>query len=145
VTNPGSAALAESKRLPLVWSELAATATAWASVVPEARDPREAPGIWSGDWVLKPAFGNTGDHVALRDRLSRSEWRRRVATALLRPRRWVAQRRFHSLPLESPMGPVHACIGVYVVDGQPAGAYGRISPTAVIDYTAIDAAVLVQG
>ena len=94
--------------------------------------------------MLKPAFGNTGDGVALRDRLSRSEWYVRVAAALARPRDWVAQRRFHSVPLESPRGPLHACIGVYVVDGAVAGAYGRLSLSPVIDYAAIDAAVLVE-
>ena len=97
-----------------------------------------------GDWVLKPAFGNTGDHVAVRDHLSKAAWIGRVLTALAEPRRWVAQRRFHSTPLESPRGPVHACIGVYVVDGRVAGAYGRVSSSPVIDYAAVDVAVLVE-
>jgi glutathionylspermidine synthase len=144
VSNPGCAALTESKRLPLLWPELDAGTATWRSVMPEVFDPREAPGLLTGDWVLKPAFGNTGDGVILRRRAPRSAWMGRVAFALMRPRRWVAQRRFRSSPLESPIGPVHACIGVYVVNGLACGAYGRVSPTAIMDYSAIDAAVLVE-
>jgi glutathionylspermidine synthase len=144
VSNAGTAALTESKRLPLLWSELDSPSVAWRSAVPPTFDPREAGRALHGDWVLKPAFGNTGDGIALRRHMSPSEWVRRLASALLRPRRWVLQQRFRSLPLESPMGPVHACVGVYVVDGRVAGAYGRISPTAFIDHCAIDTAVLVE-
>jgi glutathionylspermidine synthase len=145
VSNPGCAALTESKRLPLLWAELDAPTAMWRGLTPEAFDPREARRLATGDWVLKPAFGNTGDGVLLRQRTSRSTWLRRSAAALVRPRRWVVQRRFPSIALESPMGPVHACVGVYVIDGQAAGAYGRVSSAAVIDYAAIDTAVLVEG
>jgi hypothetical protein len=144
VTNPGSAALTESKRLPLVWSDLDACSTTWRSVLPETRDPREARDLWSGDWVLKPAFGNTGDDVMLRSTSSRSTWFRRVLGALTNPRRWVAQRRFGSAAIDSPRGPLHVCIGVYAVDGRAVGAYGRLSPSKVIDGEAIDAAVLLE-
>ena len=144
VSNPGCAAFTESKRLPVVWSELDRSTVTWRAVLPEARDPRDARGLLGGDWVLKPAFGNTGDHVALRDRMSKTAWAQRVLAALAEPRRWVAQRRFHSTPLESPRGLVHACIGVYVVDGRVTGAYGRLSASPVIDYAATDVAVLVE-
>lgn len=146
VSNPGSAALTESKRLPLVWSELDARTDTWRSVLPETRDPRDVRGLWRGrgDWILKPAFGNTGDLVTLRECTSRSTWHRRVLAAIARPRRWVAQRRFQGLAIESPRGPMHACVGVYVVDGHARGAYGRLSPSPVIDNAAIDTAVLVE-
>jgi glutathionylspermidine synthase len=144
VSNAGTAALTESKRLPLLWSELDTPNVAWRSTMPPTFDPLEAPSVLRGDWVLKPTFGNTGDGVALRQRMSRSQWARNVGLALLRPRQWVVQERFRSVPLESSMGPVHACVGVYVVDGRAAGAYGRISPTAFIDHSAIDTAVLVE-
>jgi hypothetical protein len=144
VSNPGSAAFTESKRLPVFWSELDASTSVWRSVLPETRDPREARGLLGGEWVLKPAFGNTGEHVALRQRMSTTAWLKSALSALAQPRRWVAQRRFHSTPLESPRGPLHACVGVYVVDGHVAGAYGRLSPSPVIDFAATDAAVLVE-
>lgn len=126
VSNPGCAILSESKRAPLTWPDLDSSTETWRRVTPEARDPRDVPRRRSGDWVIKPAFGHT-----------------RGASA--RPSRWIAQRRFASVPIESPIGPVHACVGVYVVDGCVAGAYGRLSKTPVIDARAIDVATLVEG
>jgi hypothetical protein len=36
------------------------------------------------------------------------------------------------------------CIGVYVIDGEVAGAYGRLSRGLVTDYSARDAAILIR-
>jgi hypothetical protein len=144
VSNPGCVAFTESKRLPLVWSELDASTTVWRSLLEESREPRDVRALARGEWVLKPAFGNTGDHVALRERMSRTAWLQTVLASLARPRRWVAQRRFHSTPIQSVVGPVHACIGVYVVDGRAVGTYGRLSPVPLIDFEAMDVAVLVE-
>ena len=60
-----------------------------------------------------------------------------------RPGGWVAQRRFATVALASPIGRVRPCIGVYVVDGRAAGAYARLSRGAVVDYSAVDVALLV--
>ena len=57
--------------------------------------------------------------------------------------RWVAQRRFEACPIESPAGPIYPCIGVYTVNGCPKGIYGRFSYTPVIDFAAVDVAVLI--
>jgi hypothetical protein len=37
---------------------------------------------------------------------------------------------------------MYPCLGVFTVDGRAAGIYGRLSPRPVIDYAAVDAAVL---
>jgi hypothetical protein len=144
VTNAGVAALTESKRLPLLWDELDAPSTAWQRILPQTRDPRGARDLLRGDWVLKPAYGNTGDDVTVRRAVSAASWARCAVSALARPSRWVAQRRFTVTPLDTPRGRLHPCIGVYVVDGRAAGAYGRLALGAVVDYAAIDAAVLVD-
>jgi len=44
--------------------------------------------------------------------------------------------------VDSPIGPVYACIGVYTIAGRACGIYGRLSRTPVVDYSAIDVAVL---
>jgi hypothetical protein len=56
----------------------------------------------------------------------------------------VAQRRFQSLPLASRDGPRHLCIGVFTVDGKPAGFYGRLSALSTIEKHAQDVAVLIR-
>jgi hypothetical protein len=55
----------------------------------------------------------------------------------------VAQRRFAALPVETPAGPMFPCLGVYTVDGQAAGIYGRLAAKPLIDYAAVDVAILV--
>ena len=59
-----------------------------------------------------------------------------------RPQDWVAQRRFQAVPMPTDDGPLYPCIGVYTVDGQVAGAYGRLATKPVVDATALDTAVL---
>jgi glutathionylspermidine synthase len=145
VSNPASAVLTESKRLPLAWGELHAVTSTWRRLLPETHDPRDARRLLHDDWVLKPAFGNEGDDVAVGGTMSHARWVRCVARALWAPTRWIAQRRFHVTPLDTPLGPMTVCVGVYVVDGEVCGTYGRLSASPVIDFRAIDAAVLVEG
>lgn len=145
VTNPGTAALTESKRFPLAWDALATPLPTWRRLLPETRDPRQAPWRRDPSWILKSALGNNGDDVAIPGETAAGECRRAGWGAWLRPGAWVAQRKFESLPVATPDGPRHACLGVYVVEGRAGGVYGRVAPRPVIDYQAVDAAVLVKG
>jgi Glutathionylspermidine synthase preATP-grasp len=144
VCNPGPAILAESKRFPLVWDELTTPLPTWRALLPETRDPRTADWGRDPDWLLKAAFGNTGDAVIDRTALPPRIWRRTAWEARLWPGSWAAQRRFAILPVETPAGPMYPCLGVYTVDGRAAGIYGRLSPKPLIDFAAVDVAVLVR-
>ena len=133
VVNPTSCAISESKRLPLIWDELATRTSTWRALLPETR----ALGPWMLDprWLIKSAYCDTGETVASRgDKL----WPKRALRAVLKPREWIAQRKFENVPLAG----MHACIGVYVIDGAVAGAYARITEHSNIDYRALDAALV---
>jgi glutathionylspermidine synthase len=117
---------------------------AWRSVLPETRDPRNAPWRRNEEWLIKPAFGRVGEGVAWRGGVSATAWHRTAWKALLAPRQFVAQRRFASRPLAGSNGDQHLCVGVFTVDGKAAGFYGRASRQAVIGKHAQDIAVLVQ-
>lgn len=142
--NPGTALLTQSKRLPVVWNELRTRFDAWRALLPETRSPRDLRGDPGPEWIVKPALGRVGDGVGIsgvtpeRERLKFVKWARR------RPREWIVQRKFESVPIDSAGGPVHVCLGVYTVDGKAAGIYGRIARAALIDAAAQDAAVLVE-
>jgi hypothetical protein len=82
--------------------------------------------------------------VVERGSAGRKTWRSAAWDARLRPWAWAAQRRFATLPVETPAGPMFPCLGVYTINGRAAGIYGRIAPKPFIDYTAIDVAVLVK-
>ncbi len=144
VANPALAIITESKRFPLVWDSLSIDLSAWRALLPETRDPRDAP--WSHDdgWLLKTALCNTGDTISTREWMSPRDWLRTRFHARCFPGQWVAQRRFESLPVATPHGPRHACIGIYTINGKAAGAYARLSRTPVIDLAATDAALLLD-
>jgi glutathionylspermidine synthase len=143
VANPGTAALIESKRFPLVWRRLSTRMETWRRLLPETRDPRDVP--WQRDerWVLKAAFCNTGDEVAIRP-MPEARWKKFARCARWFPSGWVAQERFETVAVATPLGMVRPCIGVYTIDGRAAGIYGRLAFGAVTDYAAVDVAVLVE-
>jgi hypothetical protein len=141
-TNPGAALLSESKRFPLSWDDLPFDLPAWRRLLPETRDPRDAPWERNEEWLIKSAYCNTGDTVMIRALAESKQWQKAARRARWRPGEWVAQRRFETVTIESPMGAVYPCVGVYVIDGAAAGAYARISRGPVVDYSATDIALL---
>ena len=144
VANPALAVLSESKRFPLVWDSLSTALPAWRRLLPETRDPREAPWMHDDGWLLKTAMCNTGDTVSKREWMSRRHWLRTRWAVGLSANNWVAQRCFESVPVSTPLGSRHVCVGVYTVNGRTAGAYCRFSEKPVIDYAATDVALLID-
>jgi glutathionylspermidine synthase len=143
VCNPGIGLLAESKRFPLVWDELQTKLPTWRALLPETRDPRRAPWRQEPRWLLKAAFANNGDEVHDRGWSPRA-WGRASWAARLWPWEWAAQRRFDPLQVATPDGMMYPCLGAYTIDGQAVGIYGRFSQRPVIDYAAVDVAVLMN-
>lgn len=144
VANPGSAILSESKHLPLVWNDLNIPLRAWPTYLPETRKPSTVPWRTDDSWLLKTAFCNTGDSVTARSLLPATEWKKRAWDVLFHPTQWIAQRRFESLSIRTPRGPMFPCIGIFTIDGRACGAYARLSPKPHIDYSAVDVAVLIE-
>jgi glutathionylspermidine synthase len=144
VVNPPAAVLSESKRLPLVWDRLGVVTPHWRKFLPETRDPRDVPWRRDDGWLVKSAYCNNGDSVTTRDLTPRTQWLKTSLDILLHPRDWIAQRRFETTPVDTPLGPMRPCIGVYVIDGRACGVYARLSPLPVIRYDAIDVAVLIN-
>jgi len=143
VSNPGRAALSESKRFPLVWRDLRTRLPEFARLLPETRAPREVARFLNDGWLLKGSYSNCGDAVISRRWTSARSFRAAWARAVFAPQGWVAQREFDVVPLDTPLGALTHCLGVYVVDGRAAGAYLRLSPAQFVDSSAIDAALLI--
>jgi hypothetical protein len=144
VCNPGTSLVTESKRFPLVWDELTTPLLTWQTLLPETRDPRAVGWRRDPGWLLKAAFANNGDEVHARAWGRSREWRQAAWAARLSPGSWAAQQRFDALSVATPGGMMYPCLGVYTIDGRAAGIYGRLSPRPVIDYAAVDVAVLMR-
>ncbi|HEY4300059.1 MAG TPA: glutathionylspermidine synthase family protein [Candidatus Didemnitutus sp.] len=140
VCNPGSAILSESKRLPLLWRDLGINLPTWRALLPNTQPPFRALMDNQKPWVLKKAYSNNGEAIVG----SRRDGIERLLAAMTPGRNWVAQRRFDSVAIDTPAGPMHPCIGVFVIERKAAGIYARISPRPVIDYLAIDVATLLH-
>ncbi len=142
--NPPTALLTQTKRFPLVWDRLHASLPTWRALLPETRDPRRIAWRHSQDWVLKHAMGRVGEDVALPGITSPADLRRMSTSARWHPGQWVVQRRFDLVPVQTPDGLRYPCLGVFVISGRCAGAYGRLSRTPLIDGRAQEAAVLAE-
>ena len=144
VANPALAVISESKRFPLTWDHLSVDLPTWRALLPETRDPRDAPWYSDDGWLLKTAMCNTGDAVSHPEWTSPRDWLRTKTLARLAPKNWIAQRRFHSIPISTPAGPLHPCIGVYTVNGSAAGIYGRLSKSPLVNFASLEVAVLLD-
>ncbi len=150
VTNPMVSVLSESKRFPLSWGRLSAPSQTWRSLMPECRDPREVADHEWEHWVLKAAYSNTGDEVVLppahpgRSAVDSGLWERTIREARRKSHSWVAQRRFETSTLDFACGPLRPCIGVFVINGQAAGAYVRLALQQVTDCFALEAPLLLE-
>jgi glutathionylspermidine synthase len=142
-SNPGTALLTQSKRLPLVWEELGVAIPAWRRLLPETRAAGRTNWRVNGEWVLKPALGRVGDAVGLCGITRPDQWRQIARGVRWFGSHWIAQRRFEAVAMSAPGGCVYPCVGVFVIDGHAAGAYGRVARRPLIDEQAQDAAVLI--
>jgi hypothetical protein len=140
VVNPGRAMLSESKRFPLVWDDLGMKMPYWRRLLPETRDPREV--SWRRDpgWLLKTAFCNTGDTVSSPLTMPPKKWFHAAASAALFKSMGPQVQR----AIDTPVGAMYPCIGVYTIAGRACGIYGRLSRSPVVTYAAADVAVLVE-
>ena len=132
------ALLAQSKRLPLVWDELGGANHFWKRLLPETVCATTlAP---TDGWILKPAFGRVGEGINIPGAVSDEENKDIKAAACAHPTQWVAQKMFESLPVDG----LHLSLGVFVVDGQFAGLFGRTSAIPRMDAQASEVPVLVK-
>lgn len=144
VSSPPLAVISESKRFPLAWKHLSTSLPTWRKLLPPVRDPRDTSLLHDQGWLLKTAFCNTGEVVCIRSLMKPHQWWHSKIWSRLQPNKWIAQRRFESAPVPTPLGPRHACVGVYTVNGKAAGAYARLAEKPLIDYTATDVALLIE-
>ena len=140
-SNPATALLTQSKRFPLVWSELRTPLDEWRRRLPETRDPRDVPWERDASWVVKPAFGRVGEDVGIREARTEKEWAVIAKAARKHAPGWVAQRTFGAEPVDGE----YPCLGVFTVGGKVSGVYGRMARRAIVDHASQDVAVLIDG
>ncbi|HLP84481.1 MAG TPA: glutathionylspermidine synthase family protein [Phycisphaerales bacterium] len=145
--NPLSAALLQSKRLPIIARAMGHELPVWSRLTPRSR-PLGARVLHrqliAQHEVLKPAWGRVGSGVCVQGVTSAKDSRWAHTHARLRPSQWIVQDRFTSVPVIAGDTSQHICLGVYVINGAFAGIYARAAARPLIDSRAQDVAVLVE-
>lgn len=144
MSNPGTALLIQSKRFPLVWDELDTPLATWRSLLPEAKCPSGL-SAFDSNWLVKPVFGRVGEDIAIAGVTEPQQFTALIARAKRHPSSWIAQRCFATTPLQTHLGQLYPCLGIFTVAGRAAGVYGRIAKKPLIDQDAQDIAVLLRG
>ncbi len=98
-------------------------------------------------WVVKRALGRVGDEVHVGELETPEEWTRLVDDALAKRRAgesWIAQRFIRQRRLPTPWGPRYVTLGAYVLDGQFAGYFARVTEESHVSHDALVVPVFVE-
>lgn len=140
------AIFAQTKRFPLVWDMLeqkGISMSTWRELLPETLEVRDAKG--KDGYIYKPAYGRVGEKISIEEACQNDEYKTIMADVKKHPKKYLAQKRFHSNPLVGENGEsFHVCLGSYTVDGKHGGFYARISQSPRIDSNAADIPVLIE-
>ncbi len=141
------AIFAQTKRFPFVWNVLeknGISMSTWKKLLPETIEVKDAKG--KKGYIYKPAEGRVGEKISIVEACSKKEYKEIMTEVMLFPKRYVAQKKFESMPIKDENGKeYHVCLGSYTVDGAHAGFYARVSNTPRIDSNAADIPVLIEG
>ena len=144
VVNPFGSVLTQNKlSMAFFWDQIErfseATQQAIRTYLPETRRLDDMPlGMPQRDhWVLKSDYGCEGDEVILGPQVSQTIWAASLRESV--PERWIAQRYFQPQLVDQAV----PNYGVYVIAGQPAGVFTRLSKQAT-DYSAVVAPTFVR-
>ncbi len=85
-------------------------------------------------WVLKGAYGRTGDTVRIGPLMPKEAWTKAVNEAFDQPQNIVAQKRFEMMPMWTSRGLSYPTVGVFLVDGKFAGYFSRVDRGPLIGY-----------
>lgn len=140
------AIFAQTKRFPLIWDELekhGIQLNTWKQLLPHTIEVKEVKG--KSGYIYKPAWGRVGEKISIQEACDEEEYQAILKDVKKHPSHYLAQQKFHSMPLKSPDGTYfHVCLGSYTVDGKHAGFYARMSEKSRIDSEAEDIPVLIE-
>lgn len=144
VVNPFGSVLTQNKlTMAFFWDQIErfteATQHAIRTYLPETRRLDDMPlGMpQRHDWVLKSDYGCEGDEVIIGPQVNENIWKESLRESV--PERWIAQRYFQPQLIDQTV----RNFGVYLIAGQPAGIFTRLSKQAT-DYSAVVAPTFVN-
>ncbi len=137
---------AQIKRFPFVWNDLKKAnidMETWKTLLPETLEVKDL-GERQG-FIYKPAYGRVGERISIKEACKGNEYEKIIKDVKKHPKQYLAQKKFESLPIKGEDGKeYHVCLGSYIIEGEHAGYYARISEYPRIDSYAADIPVLIE-
>lgn len=137
---------AQSKRFPFVWNDLEKAninMETWKNLLPETLEVKNL-GERQG-FIYKPIYGRVGERISIKEACKGNEYEKIIKDVKKHPKQYLAQKKFESLPIKGEDGKeYHVCLGSYIIEGEHAGYYARISEYPRIDSYAADIPVLIE-
>ena len=136
----------QSKRFPFVWDDLEKAnikMETWRNLLPETLEVKDL-GQTQG-FIYKPVYGRVGERISIKEACKGDEYQKIIKDVKRHPKQYLAQKKFESLPLKGENAEeYHICLGSYIIEGEHAGYYARISKYPRIDSYAADIPVLIE-
>jgi len=142
LSNPLHALYSQNKFFPVVCAALGLEIPAWQRYLPHTSE-LSVRDLFGAAGLLKPSFGRVGEDIA---RIADLEPAKKVAVALdllLGTGLWIRQEQFMPKNLGSVAEPINACVGVYCLDGEVIGGYGRLTSERFVGMSAADSPVFI--
>ena len=137
---------AQSKRFPFVWQDLEKAGISmetWKKLLPETIEVKYLNSRQG--FIYKPVYGRVGEKISIKEACKEDEYEKILKDVQKHPKQYLAQKKFQSKPIKSEDGKeYHICIGSYVIEGEHAGYYARMSRYPRIDSYAEDIPVLIE-
>lgn len=137
---------AQSKKFPFVWDDLQKAninMETWRKLLPETLEIKDL-GLKQG-FIYKPVYGRVGERISIKEACKGNEYEKIIKDVKKHPKQYLAQKKFESFPLKGEDGKeYHVCLGSYIIEGEHAGYYARISEYPRIDSYAADIPVLIE-
>ena len=136
---------AQSKRFPFVWDDLEAAGISmktWRSLLPETFEVKNTE--LEDGYIYKPVYGRVGERITIKEACKGDEYIKILKDVKKHPKQYLLQKKFESKTIKGDGEEYHVCIGSYMVQGQHAGYYARMSKYPRIDSYAEDVPVLIE-
>lgn len=135
--NPLHSIYSQYKYFPVILDNMRTQFPTWYQHLPKTKKIQLIDLLYSDD-LIKPTFGRVGEDIHQIETLSLVKKIKLAIKVSLSDGLWIQQKKFKPLNLGNDREPMIVCVGVYCLNGEVIGAYGRVSRDSIVGITATE-------
>lgn len=143
LVNPMQSIFSQNKYFPVLFEEFEEQFPNWFWYLPETKKLRLVDLLISRD-LIKPSFGRVGEDIQLIPNLNLAKKFKISLQLLASTGLWIKQKKYKPMNLGTLNEPMIACVGVYCLNGEVIGAYGRVSTGSIVGITATENPIFIS-